>query len=143
VKRLLISVAVAAIILVVPIVVYVARDDGQGARLRLTIGRCTSAEHDQHRAACDSVDDSPAVWLIGPIDETDAPFGAAVHRADATRTLSIRLDSGRYTILIDAAGQATLATNIPAGSIDMSTGDHDLGTVRPREPWTPDGVPGP
>jgi hypothetical protein len=142
VKRLLLSVAVAAMIVVVPIIVYVARDDGQGALLRLTIGRCTPVEHDRYRAACDYIEDSPAVWLIGPIDETDTPFGGTVHRADSSRTLAVRLDSGRYTILIDAAGQATLGTNIPAGSIDMSTGDRDLGTVRPREPWSPEGIPG-
>jgi hypothetical protein len=141
-RRLLISVAVVLVIAVIPVVVYVLRSDAAGAVLRLHVGRCTSIEHDQHQAACDYIAAHPTVELAGPVDETGSPFLNRLYRADDARRISVRLDSGRYNVLLEIDVKGTIATNIPDQSLDMSTGSHDLGTVIPRDPWTYEGVPG-
>jgi hypothetical protein len=141
-RRVVLALAVVAIIALVPVAVYLLRSDTTGARLVARVGRCTAIERDQHRTACDFIDRHPTVDLVGPIDETGTPFRNALYPAGSQRRIDVRLDSGRYSVLLEIDGHATIATNVPAESLDMSTGGHDLDTVRPRDPWTYEGVPG-
>jgi hypothetical protein len=142
VRRLVLSIALLAVIAVVPVVVYLLRSDGHGAELRATVGRCSATQHAQHRAACDFIDRRPTVELVGPFDETGTPFRTAFYSANGDRRIGVRLDGGRYNVLLRIDRRGTIATNVPADSLDMSTGDHDLGTITPRAPWTYEGVPG-
>jgi hypothetical protein len=141
-RRTLLSLAVIVVIVAVPVAVYLLRSDTTGARLQLRVGRCTAIEHDQHRAACDFVARRPTVELVGPVDETGTPFRNAFYPADGDRRIDVTLDAGRYNVLLAIDGHGTVATNVPPQALDMSTGDHDLGTITPRAPWTYEGVPG-
>jgi hypothetical protein len=141
-KRRLISLAVVLGIAVIPVVVYALRSDTTGAVLRATVGRCSAIESDQHPTACAYIAAHPTIELVGPVDETGSPFRNRFYRADGARKINIRLDSGRYNVLLEIHESGTIDSNVPAQSLDMSTGDHDLGTVVPREPWAYEGVPG-
>lgn len=134
-RHLAVSLGVVAVIVLIPVAVYLSRPDATGAELRLTVGRCTSAEHARHPAACDVIAGQPTVELVGPIDETGTPFRTTLHRADADRRVSVRLDSGRYSVRLAIGAQRSISSDVPTASVDMSTGDHDLGTVAPRAPW--------
>jgi hypothetical protein len=141
VQRLVLSIAVALIILVVPVGVYLLRRDTRGAELRATVGRCTAAQRAQHRAACSYIEHHPTLELVGPIDETGTPFAQTLHRAGSARRISVRLDSGRYAVFIEIDHLGTVRANLRNG-VDMSTGDHAVGTVTPAAPWELTGVPG-
>ena len=130
-RRAAISIGVLLVIVVVPVAVYALRSDAHGATLRATVGRCSAIQRDRHAVACAFIVQHPALELVGPIDETGGVFAKAFYAADADRRVAIRLDSGRYTVLLEIPGRGTITTNIAAESVDMSTGDHDLGTVLP------------
>lgn len=140
-KRLLVSLAVVLVIVVIPVVVYALRSDAKGTSLRATVGRCSLAQRQQHRAACSYIDEHPTIDLNGPIDETGTPFANALERADAARGIDAKVDSGRYAIFLEIDHRGTIRTNV-RGLVDMSTGSRDLGTITPAEPWEPTGVPG-
>jgi hypothetical protein len=140
-RRLLISLAVVLVIAVTPVVVYALRSDTRGTSLRATIGHCSSAERERHRAACRYIDEHPAIRVDGPIDETGTPFTDLVHRADHARRIDVHVDSGRYAIFLEIDHLGTIRAN-PKDIVDMSTGSRDLGTVAPAEPWEVTGVPG-
>jgi hypothetical protein len=141
VRRLVLSIAVLAVIAVVPVVVYLLQSGGHGAELRAAVGRCSATQRAQHRAACVYIDQHPALELIGPIDETGTPFAQALQRADAGRRIAVRLDSGRYEVFVEIDHHGTVRATVP-DEIDMSTGDHTIGTVAPAAPWEFTGVPG-
>jgi hypothetical protein len=130
-RRAAISIGVLLVIVVVPVAVYALRSDAHGATLRATVGRCSAIQRAGHAVACTYIAQHPALELIGPIDETGGVFAKAFYAADGRRSLAIRLDSGRYTVLLELPGRGTVTTNVPAESVDMSTGDHDLHTVVP------------
>jgi hypothetical protein len=141
VQRVALSIAVLAMIAVVPAVVYLLRSDGRGAELRATVGRCSATQQARHRAACAYIEQHPALVLVGPIDETGTPFAQVLQRADARRRISVRLDSGRYAVFVGIDHLGTVRANV-RDDIDMSTGDHTIGTVMPAAPWELTGVPG-
>jgi hypothetical protein len=141
VRRLALSIAILAVIVVVPVVVYLLRSDGHGAELRASVGRCSATQQAWHRAACAYIEQHPTLVLIGPIDETGTPFAQALRRADAGRRIAVRLDSGRYAVFLEIDHLGTVRANV-RDEIDMSTGDHTIGTVTPAAPWEFTGVPG-
>ena len=134
--------AVLALLALIPIAVYALRSGADGARLRATVGRCTPIQRDQHRTACRFIERHPSIELIGPIDETGTPFRNTFFSAGDRRRVNVPLDGGRYTVLLEIDGRGTVRTSLGSASVDMSTGDHDLGTVVPADPWTYEGVPG-
>jgi hypothetical protein len=136
-KRLLVSVGVLVGIVLVPIVVYALRSDTKGTSLRATVGRCSSPQRQRHPVACAYIDEHPSIELIGPIDETGTPFRNVRYSAGDRRSVDVSLDGGRYTILLEIDGQGTVMTGLGSASIDLSTGDRDVGTVVPAEPWVP------
>jgi hypothetical protein len=136
-----ITVGVLTLIVLAPVAVYLLRSGSDGTHLRATVGRCSPVERDQHPVACAFIDAHPAIEVVGPIDETGGGFSNTFYRAGADRRIEIRLASGRYNVLLEIPGRGTIASNVPL-DLDLSTGDRDLRTVVPAEPWMYEGVPG-
>jgi hypothetical protein len=135
-RRVVLSRSVAAVIVLIPIAVYLVRSGTNGRSLRAVVGECSQLQRTQHRAACTYIDAHPTIDLVGPIDETGTPFANALHRAGDRRGVELRLDSGRYSVFLAIGHHDTVRTNVPA-ELDMSTGGRDVGTVTPAEPWEP------
>jgi nicotinic acid phosphoribosyltransferase len=124
-----------------PVAVYLLQSAGHGAELRATVGHCSATQRAQHRAACAYIEQHPTLEVVGPIDETGTPFARTLHRAGSERRIAVRLDSGRYAVFVEVDHLGTVRANV-RDEIDMSTGDHTIGTVTPAEPWAFTGVPG-
>jgi hypothetical protein len=140
-RRVVVSVVVAVVIVLIPVAVYALLSGTDGRSLRMAVGQCSTAQRAQHRAACAYIDRHPTIDLVGPIDETGTPFAHALHRADGERGVELRLDSGRYAIFLEIDHHGTIRTNVQ-DDVDMSTGGRDLGTVVPAASWEFTGVPG-
>jgi hypothetical protein len=140
-RRVVLSLSVAAVIVLIPVGVYLLRSGTDGRSLHARVGACSRAQRTQHRAACAYIDVHPTIALVGPIDETGTPFASMLHPADDRRRVELRLDSGRYSVFLVIDHHGTVRTNMPA-EIDLSTGGRDVGTVMPADPWQPIGVPG-
>jgi hypothetical protein len=135
-RRVVLSLAVATVIVLIPVGVYLLRSGTNGRSLRAQVGECSQLQRTQHRAACAYIDVHPTIDLVGPIDETGTPFANTLHAADDRRGVELRLDSGRYSVFLAIDHHNTIRTNVP-DEIDMSTGDRDVGMVTPAEPWEP------
>jgi hypothetical protein len=135
------TVLVLVVIALIPVGVYLLRSGTDGRTLRVTIGRCSSAQRSAHRNACAYIDGNPTIELIGPIDETGTPFTYAPHRAGDGRRVEERLDSGSYTVLLKIDRFQTIRAS-QRSPVDLTTGSRDIGTITPAEPWELTGVPG-
>jgi hypothetical protein len=136
VRRVVLSLSVAAVIVLIPIAVYLVRSGTNGRSLHALVGECSRMQRTQHRAACTYIDAHPTIDLVGPIDETGTPFANALHRAGDRRGVELRLDSGRYSVFLAIGHHDTVRTNV-RDEIDMSTGGRNVGTVTPAETWEP------
>ena len=140
-RRTVISLAAVAVIVLVPVAVYLLRSDAHGRSLRATIGRCSAAQRVAERAACSYLDSHPALVLDGPIDETGTPFATVLERAGPDRRIEARLDSGRYAVLLAVEHGGTVRASVTS-DVDLSSGDRDLGTIVPARPWQFAAMPG-